>query len=111
MKRILATLALLLGALHILSAIPAYPGKIQMIQPDGSTITVRIHGDEWFHYITDESGRVVARGADGFFRPAAKPSPAAFAEAMEMRQNAQRVRANAAQVARASGMTKGTWQI
>ena len=111
MKRILATLALLLGALHILSAIPAYPGKIQMIQPDGSTITIRIHGDEWFHYITDESGRVVARGADGFFRPAAKPSAAAFAEAMEMRQNAQRVRANAAQAARASGMTKGTHRI
>ena len=77
MKKILATLALLLGALHILSAVPAYPGKIQVTQPDGSVITIRIHGDEWYHYATDDLGRIVARGADGFFRPAALPSEAA----------------------------------
>ena len=108
MKRILATLALLLGALHILSAIPAYPGKIRVTQPDGSVITIRLHGDEWFHYATDEKGQVVARGKDKFFRPAEMPSRAVRAEAEEMRQAAQRMRAQAAQ---ASGLTIGTHRI
>ena len=111
MKRILATLALLLGALHILSAVPAYPGKIQVTQPDGSVITIRIHGDEWYHYATDDLGRVVARGADGFFRPAALPSEAARAEAVEMRKAAQQMRAKAAEAAKASSLTQGTHKI
>ena len=111
MKRILATLALLLGALHILSAVPAYPGKIQVTQPDGSVITIRIHGDEWYHYATDDFGRVVARGADGFFRPAALPSEAARAEAVEMRKAAQQMRAKAAEAAKASSLTQGTHKI
>lgn len=111
MKRILATLALLLGALHILSAIPAYPGKIQVTQPDGSVITIRVHGDEWYHYITDERGRVIARGADGFFRPAQKPSEAVREQAIEMQQAARRMRAQAAEAAKASGMTQGIHRI
>ena len=67
MKKILASLALLVGALHILSAVPAYPGWVRMTQPDGSVVTVRLHGDEWIHYMTDERGQVVARAEDGFF--------------------------------------------
>lgn len=111
MKRILATLALLLGALHILSAVPAYPGKIRVTQPDGSVITIQLHGDEWFHYATDERGQVVARGKDKFFRPAEMPSRAVRAEAEEMRQSARRMRAQAAQAAQVSGMTIGTHRI
>ena len=49
MRKILATLALLLGALHILSAVPAYPGKVQVKQPDGAVLTSQLHGDEWFN--------------------------------------------------------------
>ena len=111
MKRILATLALLLGALHILSAVPAYPGKIRVTQPDGSVITIQIHGDEWYHYTTDEKGRVVARGKDGFFRKAEKPSEALRAEAMTARRAARQMRAQAAQAAQESGLTRGTHRI
>ena len=111
MKRILATLALLVSAFHILSAVPAYPGKIRVTQPDGSVITIRLHGDEWFHYATDENGQVVARGKDKFFRPAEMPSKAARTEAEEMRQSARRMRAQAAQAAQVSGMTMGTHRI
>ena len=107
MKRILATLALLLGALHILSAIPAYPGKIKVTQPDGSVITIQVHGDEWLHYVTDERGRVVARGEDGFFRPAAKPSAAEREEAQSMRRAARQMQA----AARASSLTQGAHRI
>ena len=107
MRRILATFALLLGALHILSAIPAYPGKIKVTQPDGSVITIQIHGDEWLHYVTDERGRVVARGEDGFFRPAAKPSAAKREEAQSMRRAARQMQA----AARASSLTQGVHRI
>ena len=106
MKRILVTLALLLGAIHILSAIPAYPGKIQVTQPDGSVITIQVHGDEFYHYVTDERGRVVARGADGFFRAAAMPDRA---DADEARAKAFQQRAQAA--AKASSLTLGTHRI
>ena len=106
MRRILVTLALLLGVLHILSAVPAYPGKVKMIQPDGSVIVIQVHGDEWFHYITDERGRVVARGADGFFRPATMPDRAVAEEA---RAKAFQQRAQAA--AKASSLTQGTHRI
>ena len=111
MKKILATLALLLGAFHILSAVPAYPGKIRVTQPDGSVITIRIHGDEWFHYVTDENGRVIARGADGFFHPAEMPSAAQRAEALRMREEAGRMRAQAASAAKAGSMSMGTHRI
>lgn len=108
MKKILATFALLLGALHILSAVPAYPGKIRMTQPDGSVITIRLHGDEWFHYATDESGQVVARDADGFYRPAPMPTAAEREEAVQMHKAAQQMRQS---MAKASSLSIGTHRI
>ena len=95
MRKIVATLALLVGIFQILSAIPAYPGKVKVTQPDGSVLTVRIHGDEWFHYMTDERGQVVARAADGFYRPAEMPSPEQREEARQMRRAAAQLRASA----------------
>ena len=111
MKKILAILVLLLGTLHTLSAVPAYPWPIRVTQPDGSVITIRIHGDEWFHYVTDDRGQVVARGIDGFYRPAEMPSAAARAEALRMREEAGRMRAQAASAARAGSMSMGTHRI
>ena len=93
MRKILVTLALLVGALYTLSAIPAYPGKIRVKQPDGTYITIQGHGDEWYHYVTDERGRVVAQDADGFFRPAEKPSFEQWEEAQQMRRAAAQLRA------------------
>ena len=48
-----------------LQARPAYPGMVKLTQPDGSTIMVRIHGDEWGHWMTDASGKVIEMGEDG----------------------------------------------
>lgn len=107
MKKILASIALLLGAFQLLSAIPAYPGKIRVTQPDGSEITIQVHGDEWFHYTTDLDGRVIARGRDGFFRLAEMPSAAQREEALQMRKAASQAR----QAAKASSMTQGRHYI
>lgn len=47
----------------------ANPNPIKMRQPDGSTITLRLHGDEFCSWYTSEDGRTVyKRGADGWWR-------------------------------------------
>lgn len=48
-------------------AVIAYPQPITVTQPDGSRITIRIHGDEYFNYTTTVDGYTVARRSDGFF--------------------------------------------
>ena len=71
MKKILTTLLLVLSVSVMALAVPAYPGKYKYTQPDGSVIVLQNHGDEYFHWTTDESGRVVEMNADGFYRPVA----------------------------------------
>ena len=49
-------------------AMPARRGGIVKIQPDGSEITVYQHGDEHFHWQTNEKGEWLKLGEDGFYR-------------------------------------------
>ncbi len=42
-------------------AVPAYPGLITVKQKDGSSITIQVHGDEYFHYTTTSDGYFVAQ--------------------------------------------------
>lgn len=72
MKKIIATLALLLGFVTLASAIPARPGARPHRQPDGTVITLTTHGDEYCHWVTDQSGNIVEKGEDGFWRPSGK---------------------------------------
>jgi hypothetical protein len=39
-----------------LYAVPAYPKPVRVEQPDGTTLTVRVYGDERFHYATTVDG-------------------------------------------------------
>lgn len=63
----------LLCAAQILNAVPAKPGKFLKIQPDGSTITLQRHGDEFLHWTTDENGTVVDRNEKGLYVPSTAP--------------------------------------
>lgn len=47
---------------------PATPHPIAYTQPDGTIITVKLCGDEYYHYYTTESGRFVTLCDDGYFR-------------------------------------------
>ena len=67
-KHILFALIALLAGFQILNAIPARPGKFTVTQPDGTRITLQQHGDEWGHWLTDASGRMVRADEDGFYR-------------------------------------------
>lgn len=114
---ILLLAAALLGAAPALRAVPADPTPFKYTQPDGTVITLQMHGDEWFGWTTDKAGTVVARAADGFYR--AVPNPGAWmaarqAEGMRMRATAERLRAEALAAQTAGGrspMTEGTRHI
>ena len=49
-----------------LQAVPAYPYPIKITQPDGSELTIRLHGDEFFNYKTTEDGYALVHDATGF---------------------------------------------
>lgn len=51
-----------------LFAVPATPYPITKTQPDGTTITLYLHGDEYAHCMTDNEGWVVTQDIDGFFK-------------------------------------------
>ena len=47
-------------------AVPAYPGVIETVQPDGSTLKVLLKGDERSHRVCSTDGYLLMRDADGF---------------------------------------------
>jgi M6 family metalloprotease-like protein len=60
--------ALALAAPFAVNAVPAYPGLITMSNPDGTKITLRMHGDESFSYATDAEGvNIYERNASGYW--------------------------------------------
>src|SRR5574344_3137167 len=48
------------------NAVPASPFPITVTQPDGTTITVRLHGDEFLHWTTC-GNNLVTRASDGYY--------------------------------------------
>ena len=67
MRRICFLLAaLLLVASHIV-AIPAHPGKVKVQQPDGTSVTIRLVGDEWLHFNTTDDGYSVVKDSRGSY--------------------------------------------
>ena len=68
MKKIISlTIFALFVSSIALFAIPARPGKTVYTQPDGTTVTLVTHGDEWFHWVTDESGNIMEMNEDGYY--------------------------------------------
>ena len=63
------TMLALVCASQILSAVPARPGKFTRTLPDGRKVTLQLHGDEFRHWMTDESGRVVKEDKRGNLVP------------------------------------------
>lgn len=59
---------LTLGGSLAASAAPARPGVRVYTQPDGSTVSLSLCGDESLHYFVDEDGHIVNLDADGFYR-------------------------------------------
>ena len=59
---------LLMGLLCLIArAVPADPTPMVVTQPDGSTLTVVLHGDEFFHFTTTADGYTVLKDGTGFY--------------------------------------------
>ena len=50
-----------------LQAVPADPTPGQVTQPDGTKLTVILHGDEFFNYLTTADGYTVVKNKAGFY--------------------------------------------
>ncbi len=79
-KHILAALALSLPGL--VAAIPADPRPRTITNPDGSSVVVRVHGNEFFHFMSDaDCTRILERDARGFITDAVRQgTPLAFSK-------------------------------
>ena len=61
-------LVLLFGLLCLVArAVPADPTPAVMTQPDGSKITLVLHGDEFLNYLTTADGYTVVKNKAGFY--------------------------------------------
>ncbi len=64
-KKIILSLAALLFTVLSVMAVPAKKGIIEVQQPDGTTLNVQLHGDEYFNYSTTEDGYLVVNHSNG----------------------------------------------
>lgn len=54
------------------SSIGAYPYPIEIVQPDGSSLTLRNRGDEWYNWTTTTDGYRVLKNSKGYYEYAAQ---------------------------------------
>ncbi|MBQ9202787.1 MAG: M6 family metalloprotease domain-containing protein [Prevotella sp.] len=68
MRIIRAFLTIVLAtAVNHAIAIPAKREAVKVQQPDGTFVTITLHGDEWTHYTTTEDGYTVKRNQKGYY--------------------------------------------
>ncbi len=72
MKRLILSIFVALCCFATAQAVPAWRGIVSYTQPDGSVIRIRLHGDEFCHWVTDVSGNYLEMDADGYYRPASE---------------------------------------
>ena len=72
MKRFLMMALVVLTSCSLAWSIPARPGKVKVTQPDGTQLTIELHGDEYRHFTTTADGYTVVKAADGFYYYAVK---------------------------------------
>ena len=64
---------------------PAYSKPVDILQPDGTTVTLVMHGDEFQSFTTTVDGYTVIKGSDGFYRYAVKQGNVLTASALVAR--------------------------
>ena len=65
-KKLIVALALSVGSLAA-NAVPAYPGLVNATQPDGTTVAVKLHGDESLNWASTPDGYTLLRNSEGFW--------------------------------------------
>lgn len=64
--KIISIVILISGSVSFSYSEPAYPFPIKVVQPDGSVITIQMHGDEYANWATC-GNRLVDKGKDGYY--------------------------------------------
>ena len=72
------------------NAVPAHPGTVRVQQPDGTTVTLRLVGDEWRHMQTTVDGYSVVKDARGYYVYAEKRNGLLHATAQVAHDAAER---------------------
>lgn len=67
MKKIILSIAFALFGITSSFAAKAYPGPITVIQSDGTELTVYLHGDEHFNWLTTADGVLLKQEASSYF--------------------------------------------
>lgn len=61
----------LLAVLQVITmvamAVPAHPKPMKVQQPDGSFVSVSLHGDEWLNFTTTDDGYTVVKDKRGYY--------------------------------------------
>ena len=92
MKKIVISLLLFISSLVVYS-VPAYPGLITAMQPDGSVVNYYLYGDEYYSYMVSEDGFLLSYNDKGLLVNAEldvvtaqiMPSPNAFTKYSEVK--------------------------
>ena len=80
-------------------AVPADPTPGQVTQPDGSKLTVVLHGDEFFNYLTTVDGYTVVKNQQGYYTIARLAGNDLVASSLIARDEHQRTAADRALLA------------
>jgi M6 family metalloprotease-like protein len=71
MKQILVFGVIFFAFFNAVDAAVAYPYPVKIKQKDGSSLNVRIHGDEWYHWTTTTDGYRIVQNENGLYEYAA----------------------------------------
>ena len=82
MKRFCTIAAALFLTAASLTAMPAWKGKLQKKQSDGSVVNYLLRGDEWGHYLLSTDGLLLEEDEQGNLRYKAADAPIAHNPAM-----------------------------
>ena len=66
--RILVSIIIVVSCCWLAHAVPAPKVWQEYIQPDGTTIVIRLVGDEFYHYWENQEGNIVQQDESGFWR-------------------------------------------
>ena len=72
MNRTILLLLAFLMSICTAMAVPAHKGAVSVKQPDGSTVTIRLHGDEFMSFTTTDDGYTVIKNEKGYYCYAVK---------------------------------------
>ena len=66
MKKFLLAIVSVLMTVAV-RAVPAHPQSVKVQQPDGTCVTIQLHGDEWLNFTTTADGYSVVRDSRGYY--------------------------------------------